>query len=197
MRHSKLRVLRGFACGAGALAVLLVACSRAVSAPDVSLVTREVSLGKIDPGIVVKSFIASPDSKRAAYVAQRGGKLLVVVDGVERKEYDLILAGTLVFSPDSKRVAYGAGRGGRRVVVVDGAEGKEYDGILAGTPVFSPDGKRVAYVAGRGGKQLVVVDGAEGKEYDWGDASSFQPGQQTRGLRSRAWRQVAGRSGWR
>ena len=44
---------------------------------------------------------------------QRGGKWLVVVDGVEGKKYDAVVAGSSVFSPDSKRVAYGAERGGK------------------------------------------------------------------------------------
>ncbi|MCX7778531.1 MAG: hypothetical protein N2381_10850, partial [Armatimonadetes bacterium] len=88
----------------------------------------------------------------------------VVVDGVEGKEYDGIVKGTLIFSPDSKRFAYGARRGGKEFVVVDGDEGKEYDGI--GTLIFSPDSKRFAYVAVRGEKQFVVVDGVEGEEYD-------------------------------
>src|SRR5271166_6601794 len=127
MRHSKLRVLLGFVCGAGALAVLLVACSWGVSAPEVTLVTREVSLGKIDPGIVVKSLIVSPDNKHVAYGAVRGGKQLVVVDGVAGKGYDLVGDGILVFSPDSKRVAYAAAQGGKWLAVVGRVEGKEYD----------------------------------------------------------------------
>ena len=43
MRHSKVRVLLGFVCGTGALAVCLAACSRAVSVAEFTLVTREVS----------------------------------------------------------------------------------------------------------------------------------------------------------
>ena len=72
-----------------------------------------------------------------AYVAARGGKRLVVVDGVEGKEYDGIGEGTPVFSPDSKRVAYAAARGAKQLVVVDGVEGKEYDGIVARQLPFS------------------------------------------------------------
>ncbi len=106
----------------------------------------------------------SPDSRRVAYVAARGGKWLVVVDGVEGKEHDGIVAGSPVFSADSKRVAYAARRVAKQLVVVDGVEGKEYDG--AANLVFSPDSKRVAYEAKRGDRWLAVVDGVEGKEYD-------------------------------
>ncbi len=144
----------------------------------IKLVTKEVSLGKIHPGIfaetwAARSLVVSPDSKRVAYVAQRGVKLLVVVDGEEGKEYDDIGEDTLIFSPDSKRVAYRAQRGEKQLVVVDGVEGKEYDRVY--TPIFSPDSKRVAYGAIRGEKQLVVVDGVEGKEYEGVDTPIFSP----------------------
>jgi hypothetical protein len=69
------------------------------------LLTKEVSLGKIHPGIFGKSLVVSPDSNHFAYVAERGGKWewLVVVDGKEGKEYNGFLRGSkLVFdSPNS------------------------------------------------------------------------------------------------
>jgi hypothetical protein len=133
MRSSKVRGVLGFVCGAGALALCLVAGFRVVNAAEVTLVTREVSLGKIHPGVLPSGLAISPDSKHVAYGAGRGDKLLVVVDGVEGKEYDGIVARSPVFSPDSKRVAYGAQRGGKQLVVVDGVEGKEYDAFLKGS----------------------------------------------------------------
>ena len=175
MPSSRLRVAVGLVCGAGALALCLVAGFRVVSAAEVTLATREVSLGEVHPGALDSSPAVSPDSKRLAYAAQRGGMQLVVVDGVEGKEYDGIGVGTLLFSADSKRVAYVAGRGGKLLVVVDGVEGKEFDGIGKGTLVFSPDSQRVAYVASRGGMQLVVADGVEGKEYDGAANPVFSP----------------------
>ncbi|MFH1009684.1 MAG: hypothetical protein V1784_00440, partial [bacterium] len=153
----------------------------------IQLVTREVSLGSIDPGIIEKSVVVSPDGRRVAYVARRRDKQVVVVDGQEGKEYDKIGILSLEFSPDGKRVAYRALRGDKQLVVVDGQEGKEYNEIGEGdpifssdatyldsvldkfqqrTPIFSPDGKRFAYRAQRGYMHLVVVDGQEGKEYD-------------------------------
>src|SRR6516164_8307620 len=81
----------------------------------------------------------SPDSKRVAYRAVRGDRMLVVVDGQEGPQYDAIGEGDPIFSPDSKRVAYIAKRESKVFVVVDGTEGKEYAGIVKGTPVFSPD----------------------------------------------------------
>ena len=143
----------------------------------------ETSLGNIQ-GMVPKSPTLSPDGKHFAYVGQHGWKRLVVVDGVEGKEYDDIdvfkeyddmdvfnffnrlgkRAG-LTFSPDSSRLAYRAKRGDKWLVVVDRVEGKEYDSIRE-FPIFSPDSKRVTYVAERDGKMVVVVDGVEVKEYD-------------------------------
>ena len=135
------------------------------SAERVNLVIKETSRGKIHPGIVAITLTISPDSKRFAYVARRGKKQFVVLDGEEGEEYDLIGKGSLVFSPDSKRFAYVAVRGGKQFVVLDGEEGKEYDGI--GDLVFSPDSKRFAYGAKRGGKWFVVLDGEEGKEKEY------------------------------
>jgi hypothetical protein len=143
MRSSKVRVVVGLVCGAGALALCLVGGFRVVSAAEVTLATREISLGKTLPGIIPATLAESPDCRHVAYVANRGDKQLVVVDGVGGKEYDGV--GNLVFSADSKRVAYQARRGGKQLVIVDGVEGKEYDVIGTRTLVFSSDSKRVAW----------------------------------------------------
>jgi hypothetical protein len=163
------RVVVGLVGGTGALALCLIAGFRALAAAEVTLVTKEISLGRFHPSsLIPECFIVSPDSKRVAvaYVANRGDKWLAVVDGVRGKEFDEIGATGLVFSPDSKRVAYEAIRAENGLVVVDGVEGKEYDGIGAGNPVFSPDSQRLAYAARRGDKSWVVVDGVELKAGD-------------------------------
>ena len=70
-------------------------------------------------GGLAGSLTVTPDSRRVAYVARRGGKWLVVVDGVEGKEYDAI--GAPLFSPDGQRVAYSlAGARGARHYRVTG-----------------------------------------------------------------------------
>jgi hypothetical protein len=48
------------------------------SAAEVTLATREVSLGKRHPDAILESLPASPDSKRMAYVAKRRDKLLAM-----------------------------------------------------------------------------------------------------------------------
>jgi hypothetical protein len=85
----------------------------------------------IDPSLPNLRF--SPDSKCLAYWAGRGGKWLVVVDGVEGKEYDGI-GGPPLFSPSSSRVAYWAWRGNKTFVVVDRVEGKKYDNFQKSLP---------------------------------------------------------------
>jgi hypothetical protein len=54
-------------------------------------------------GTLLQDLVFSPDSKSMAYVAwRRGGKQLVVVDGVEGKEYDGFLGSGLVFDTRSQ-----------------------------------------------------------------------------------------------
>jgi hypothetical protein len=72
-----------------------------------------VSLGKIHPVLVRGSLVASPDSRRVAYVAAHDGQQ-VVVDGVEGRAYDAIGASSLgpTFGPDGPR----DGRRARRLL---------------------------------------------------------------------------------
>ena len=51
------------------------------------------------------SLVFSPDSQRLAYVAERDGKLVVVVDDLHFTGYDAINSKP-VFSPDSKHFAF-------------------------------------------------------------------------------------------
>ncbi|HOK09764.1 MAG TPA: hypothetical protein PLJ10_08900, partial [Candidatus Hydrogenedens sp.] len=102
------------------------------------------------------SLIFSPDSRRVAYSAKRGDKWVVVVDGVEGKEYDGIGAGSLIFSPDSRRVAYSAKRGGKWVVVVDGVEGKEYGVVLTGSNLVFDSPTHLHTLAGRGNEVFLL-----------------------------------------
>jgi hypothetical protein len=130
---------------------------------NIGLATHEVSLGSVHPGILTESLVVSPDGQHLAYVAQRGLSWLVVLDGIEGKEYDGIMKGSPIFSSDGKHLAYAAQVGTKLLVVVDGKESVEYDGIGDGTLLFSPDCKHFAYQAVRGLKCLIVVDGKEGE----------------------------------
>jgi WD40-like Beta Propeller Repeat len=70
----------------------------------------------------VRTIVFSPDNKRLAYEAKRKGKFVVVLDGEESREYDLVHPSSLVFSPDSRRFAYRVSRDKAEYLVVDGVE---------------------------------------------------------------------------
>ncbi|MCS7239592.1 MAG: hypothetical protein NZ899_15195 [Thermoguttaceae bacterium] len=104
----------------------------------------------------------SAEGNHLAHVANKGEKILVVVDGQEGPLWDEVINPSPIFSPDGNHFAYAARNGRRWVVVVDGKEGPSHQNIGVGTLTFSPDGKRVAYVARRGNNSVVVVDGQDG-----------------------------------
>ena len=85
----------------------------------------------------------SSDGRRAAYVANQGGREFVVVDGVEGQQYDDI--DDLQFTADGRHVVFAARRGGKSLVVVDGVEGREYDSFV---PVGSSEGSRLLSIEG-------------------------------------------------
>jgi Tol biopolymer transport system component len=136
---------------------------------------------------IVKCVTFSPDSKRIAYVAGRGGKEFAVVDDKEEKQqYDSV--SWPVFSPDGKRLAYQASVERKEgpltttehFVVVDGKEGEHYSdvAVLILSIVFSPNSKRVAYSLWKVGldRRFMVVDGIREKEYkDVGLTPVFSP----------------------
>ena len=96
--------------------------------------------------------VFSPDGKRVAYSARKGGRWFVVVDGQAGPEYDGIMAGTPVFSPDGKRLAYVPEKGGKWLVVVDGQEGPTYD--MTGHLAFS----RKTRVVGRHYRRYPTIE---------------------------------------
>jgi len=152
-----------------------------VETDKMNLVVTETSLGEC-----VSGRGPSPDSRHIVYVQERDHKQVLVLDGVEGKEFNEI--GGVQFSPDSMHIVYRAGLGTKKgystkwLVVLDGKEGKEYDEVSE--ICFSPSGTRLAYVAhykrqqswpassrGPAGTRTlttyhVVLDGVEGKAYD-------------------------------
>ncbi len=109
----------------------------------------------------------SPDGKRMAYVASRGGNMVLVVDGQEALTNRYI--GTPVFSPDSKHLAYPVSRGLGMAIVRDGKEGQKH--TLADLPrthiLFSPDSQHVVYTVSLGGKaEFVVLEETKGKLHE-------------------------------
>lgn len=86
--------------------------------------------------------VFSPDCRSLAYMAGRGDKQFIVVNGQEGKPYDSLRSrfflAAPVFSPDSKMVAYPARIGEMWSVIVNGTEGPLFDEIIA-----FPGGKRL------------------------------------------------------
>ena len=83
-------------------------------------------IDQVNPSMIGKSDIASPDCRRVAYVARAGKKHYVAVDGQEQRQYDMIENGSLVFSPDSQWVGYVVRGDKKWFVVVDGQRQKKW-----------------------------------------------------------------------
>jgi hypothetical protein len=171
------------ALAAATSAAFCVLCAPTVTAKraGLRLVTREVSLGRLQADELRGTRTVSPDRRRIAFVAKVEGGEAAYVDGVKGKTYPAVasdplseagLGSPFTFSRDSRRVAYvvnlskAAHARGPRRVVVDGTEGPSFDYIWSGGLHFSDDGKHFAYTAERGDKRFVVVDGAESAPYE-------------------------------
>lgn len=100
---------------------------------------------------------------RTAYVAERGGRWQVVVDGVAGPAWQSVLAGTLRFSPTGAHLVYVARDASGAHVVVDGAIGPAWDAVAH--LVFSEDGAHAGYIARSGDDVMVVVDGELGPRH--------------------------------
>jgi hypothetical protein len=111
MRHKALLLALVFVCVEGLLDSSPGVASERAASPAVTLLIKEVPVGKIDLDENTHALVISPDGKRVAYMSKRGDKWRVVVDGLEGKEYDGIMRDSAVFSPDSRRVAYVGFRG--------------------------------------------------------------------------------------
>jgi hypothetical protein len=79
----------------------------------------------------------SPDSKRLAYSAGKGGKVFLVVDGQADSPCDAV--GYFAFSSDSKHILCLTRTEERCFILVDGVKRASYDVVPAG-PVFRDDG---------------------------------------------------------
>lgn len=97
---------------------------------------------------------ASPDNTKFAYVGiKENGKQVLVVDGVEGKEYDSIDGklnsyGMDFFTPIGNKLFFKAKRGDDHFLVAEGKEGKSYQAIIQVS--VSIDGAQVAYTAVQG-----------------------------------------------
>jgi roadblock/LC7 domain-containing protein len=115
----------------------------------------------VDDGVSVQGLLLNRSGQRVAYIASRGKKVWLVVDGHAGAHYDDLWSAT--FSPDGRRIAYAARQGKHRTIMVDGLAGANFDELLG--LQFSADSTHVAF-AGRLGKQwTAVLDGRQGPMY--------------------------------
>lgn len=151
---------------------------------------RYEQLQKVKGGFQFETVYASPDGRRVAVAATRGGKRGYVrledpggtrildegaylwIEGLgNTREWAALVSAA--WSPDGRRFAYAAvGSDERMHVVVDGAEVGACDFLPQGAQIyFSPDGGRHAFVAAevedRRARHLqIVVDGVPGEPFD-------------------------------
>ena len=179
------------ALAAASTAAFCVLCAPKADAgrATLRLVTREVSLGRVQAGELKGTRTVSPDRRRVAFVAKVKGGEAAYVDGVAGRTYPAVasdplseagLGSPFTYSRDGSRVAYvvnlsnGARARGPRRVVVDGKEGPAFDYIWTGGLHFSEDGKHFTYRAERGGKHFAVVDNVESGPYERVGAPAFR-----------------------
>ena len=117
-------------------------------------------------GVAAPGVVFSKDGNHWAYLAIRGGKVVLIADGKEFGAFDNYIINSLAFRGARSRLVFLGKRGEKWMVVVDGKEGLAYDGLGVDAPIFSQDGSRIAYNAKRGDKWMVVLDGQEGPEFN-------------------------------
>jgi dipeptidyl aminopeptidase/acylaminoacyl peptidase len=113
-------------------------------------------------GIVDRSLIFSPDSRKLAYAAAKPDqRAYLVVDGKAGPVHDRI-GGAMPLGP-ANRASMQSGSG-----LESGASMSSNYGIAPGVALlFSPNGRRIAYLARSGPQGVVYVDGnADGVEMD-------------------------------
>ncbi len=103
----------------------------------------------------VGAAVFSPDGRRTAYSAEKGGRHFLVTDG--RAQLCPGSVGNITFSPDGKTLAYALQVGRESIACLGSRRFGGYQSV--GGFLFSPDGSRLVFVGVRNGKALLWVDG--------------------------------------
>ena len=112
------------------------------------------------------NFIFSQNSDHLAFVARKGSKNVLVLDGEELGYYDSI--NEIIFSPNGDRFAYAAVNDNKMMLVVDGEEVRsdQYSLLTFMVPsyyidslIFNYDGASLAYIESKGVKKSSAEKG--------------------------------------
>jgi hypothetical protein len=120
-----------------------------LEAASVRLETSETPLVAWSTDGLPETPMISPNGERVAYVARRGPKFVVVLDGKPGMEWDGIGQDALLFSRDSQHLYYGGERGSKWTAVADEVAGKEFDGLFRSADLFFDTPTSLHTVAGR------------------------------------------------
>jgi len=116
--------------------------------------------------------IFSYDSKHMAYAAIKDRQMVMVFDGKEIAEGNMV--GFPLFSWDSKRFAYGMAQKNDWFIVLDNEKSTSFDQVYKFQ--FSLDSKRYSYIAKDGDNWLCSVDGEKGPKFETAiDIFRFSP----------------------
>jgi hypothetical protein len=100
-----------------------------------------------------------------AFLAKRGEKFFVVIEGTQHGPYDnaggAMQRPSGIFNRDGKRAAYAFQKDKTWTVVIGDQEQKKFDQVWPATVVFSPDDKHCSFIARRKADQFLIVDGRE------------------------------------
>jgi WD40 repeat protein len=125
----------------------------------------------------VSRLVFGSDGVSLAYVAERGGTRLLVLNGKEERLIDGDLMSPPVVRPDNKGVgALMSVKGGyflHQAFFHDGTKGNKYD--EAAELVYSKDSTMHAYSARKGNNWFIVANGKEGPVFDRVVTPVFSP----------------------
>ncbi|MCX6593146.1 MAG: CHAT domain-containing protein [Acidobacteria bacterium] len=109
------------------------------------------------------TIVFSPNSKKVAYTARRGGESFAAVIGGEERRFrhESILNRPPLFSPDSERFAYGVEQYLEQGVAIDGTVRWAHSGLPPAPWSFSPDSSILAYISwdGKSSTQCLSLSG--------------------------------------
>jgi hypothetical protein len=117
----------------------------------------------------------SADGRRIGYLARRGDRQFLMLDGVKADDFEVIwpdegefaryLEDVPTFRADGSSVAYRVCVDGKECIIQDKEAGERFNGIC-GAPAFSPASGSLIYSGTKEHRYYVVIDGALSDAFD-------------------------------